>query len=242
MKRKILMIAVFAILILASGCTTEDDSLEVICIMPEETTTAQTFPPTKTTSLTPEVTESPEDNVTRWKADGIIEEGEYENNVTGFRDLFYIYRTSDNETLYMGIKGKTSGYVSVGFNPVAMMKNADIILGGNIGTGGSLYIYDMVLPHCIRANEVRHRTRRRIQYRRICRNRESCIPGNPRILKKTGYWMTNTIPCLKNRNHEYLSLHNFVFSRTGSLIIILYFNYGIFHTFYYPDRTVKYLL
>ncbi|WP_421909073.1 DOMON domain-containing protein [Methanolacinia petrolearia] len=146
MKRKILMIAVFAILILASGCTTEDDSLEVICIMPEETTTAQTFPPTKTTSLTPEVTESPEDNVTRWKADGIIEEGEYENNVTGFRDLFYIYRTSDNETLYMGIKGKTSGYVSVGFNPVAMMKNADIILGGNIGTGGSLYIYDMYSP------------------------------------------------------------------------------------------------
>ena len=146
MKRKILMIAVFAILILASGCTTEDDSLEVICIMPEETTTVQTFSPTETTSLTPEVTESPEDNVTGWKADGIIEEGEYENNVTGFRDLFYIYWTSDNETLYMGIKGRTSGYVAVGFNPVAMMKNADIILGGNIGTGGSLYIYDMYSP------------------------------------------------------------------------------------------------
>ncbi|WP_052418609.1 DOMON domain-containing protein [Methanolacinia paynteri] len=143
MKRKILMIAVFAILILASGCTTEDDSLDVICIMPEETTTVQTFSPTETTSLTPEVTESPEDNVTGWKADGIIGEGEYENNVTGFRDLFYIHWTSDNETLYMGIQGKTSGYVAVGFNPVAMMKNADIILGGNIGTGGSLYIYDM---------------------------------------------------------------------------------------------------
>lgn len=61
------------------------------------------------------------------KIDGKIEEGEYKNK-TVYRDL-EIFWSNDEQYLYMALKGKTKGYVSIGIQPGFTMKDADIILG-----------------------------------------------------------------------------------------------------------------
>ena len=143
MKIYILLIMAVAAALFVSGCTMEDESI-LIETTPEVTVVSQTPSPVETKELTPENTEPPEDDsITGWIADGVIEEGEYENEITGFKHLFYIYWTSDNETLFMGMKGKTTGWIAVGFNPTVGMGDADIVLGGTKGVNGETYIYDM---------------------------------------------------------------------------------------------------
>lgn len=144
MKKNIFLILIIAAAIFFSGCTMEEEEITISCLTPEETMPVQTPTPVETTELTPGETRAPgNETASSWKADGIIGDDEYANNITGFRDLFYIYWTSDNDTLYMGMKGKTPGWVSVGFNPTVGMRDSDIIIGGNQGTGGEVYIYDM---------------------------------------------------------------------------------------------------
>lgn len=65
--------------------------------------------------------------IDNYKADGIITDGEYENRSV-YRDL-EIYWSNDNKYLYMALRGKTKGYISIGFQPGSMMKDADIIMG-----------------------------------------------------------------------------------------------------------------
>ncbi|MDD4896555.1 MAG: DOMON domain-containing protein, partial [Atribacterota bacterium] len=65
--------------------------------------------------------------IDNYKADGIISDGEYENRSV-YRDL-EIYWSNDNKYLYMALRGKTKGYISIGFQPGSMMKDADIIMG-----------------------------------------------------------------------------------------------------------------
>ncbi len=138
----ITILIIISAAIFCSGCTEEEETLNFTCITPEQTKPVQTQTPVETTGLTPDETGTPETGPSaKWKADGIINEDEYDNNVTGFRDLFYIYWSSDKEMLYMGMKGKTTGWLSVGFNPTLRMKDADIIMGGI--KGSDPYIYDM---------------------------------------------------------------------------------------------------
>ncbi len=59
-------------------------------------------------------------------ADGIISEGEYENQAT-YQNL-EIFWSNDREYIYMALKGKTQGYISIGIQPGAMMRDSDIIL------------------------------------------------------------------------------------------------------------------
>lgn len=150
MKTFTFLIILTIVSIFVSGCTLEEEQDIIIDMTPEETVPAPPPLPVESATLTPEETEPPvNESTASWKADGIIEDQEYENMVTGFRDLFYIYWTSDEELLYVGIKGKTSGWIGVGFNPTVIMKDADIILGGNRGSGGKLYIYDMYSTNTI---------------------------------------------------------------------------------------------
>jgi hypothetical protein len=63
---------------------------------------------------------------TLFKPDGVISEGEFENQVK-YRDL-EIFWKSDGKYIYMSLRGKTQGYISIGIQPGSMMKDADIIL------------------------------------------------------------------------------------------------------------------
>lgn len=63
---------------------------------------------------------------TLFKADGIISEGEYENQIE-YRDL-EIFWKSDDKNIYLALRGKTNGYISIGIQPGSMMKDADIVL------------------------------------------------------------------------------------------------------------------
>lgn len=64
--------------------------------------------------------------IDNYKADGIITDGEYENRSV-YRDL-EIFWSNDNKYLYMALRGKIKGYISIGFQPGSMMKDADIIM------------------------------------------------------------------------------------------------------------------
>lgn len=60
-------------------------------------------------------------------ADGIISEGEYENKVT-YQNL-EIFWSNDRNHIYMALKGKTQGFISIGIQPGSMMRDADMIFG-----------------------------------------------------------------------------------------------------------------
>ncbi len=72
-----------------------------------------------------------------WKADGLVGDNEYSRSIDlssparqGYSggDLSIFWK-NDEEYLYMALKGKTSGWVSIGFEPSEWMKDADIIMG-----------------------------------------------------------------------------------------------------------------
>ena len=142
MMKNCILFLVFISAVLVTGCTSGEDTITPE-ITQEWTTPIPTPVPVVQTELTPEETQFQPDKPPGWKADGTIGEEEYENHITVSRDLFDIYWTSDDENLYMGMKGKTAGWISVGFNPTVGMLDSDIVIGGNDGTNGETYIYDM---------------------------------------------------------------------------------------------------
>jgi hypothetical protein len=72
-----------------------------------------------------------------WVADGVVGINEYARSMTLFGPTtsgysggnLEIYWKNDAEFLYMALKGNTSGWLSVGFEPEEWMKNADMIIG-----------------------------------------------------------------------------------------------------------------
>ncbi|GEM_PF-553814 len=76
---------------------------------------------------------------TTFKADGIIESGEY----YGYKDLdgFEVFWSNANEIAYVAIKAKTEGFVAIGLQPGKTMKDADMIFG--FIKDGNVTIYDM---------------------------------------------------------------------------------------------------
>jgi hypothetical protein len=86
----------------------------------------------------PEPTEVSKREVTEeWKADGMVGENEYANTMTlyGSKTQGYsggnleISWKNDEDWLYMALKGETSGWISIGFEPTQWMKDSDIIMG-----------------------------------------------------------------------------------------------------------------
>ncbi|MCU0638206.1 MAG: DUF2202 domain-containing protein [Methanothrix sp.] len=77
-----------------------------------------------------------------WKADGVVGEDEYSRSMLlqgparqGYSggDLEVSWK-SDEEYIYMALNGSTQGWLSIGFEPLEWMKNADMILGSVIGS------------------------------------------------------------------------------------------------------------
>ena len=61
--------------------------------------------------------------------DGIIEDDEYQFNSSFDNGNFRIYRTIEEDIIYIGISAKTSGWVAIGIGPTYRMKDADMIIG-----------------------------------------------------------------------------------------------------------------
>ncbi|MFX1533278.1 MAG: DOMON domain-containing protein [Promethearchaeota archaeon] len=73
--------------------------------------------------------------------DGTITEDEYQFNATlGDGDFTLYWRTVADE-IYVGIVGKTTGWVALGISPTFMMENADMIMGF-VTTAGDTEILD----------------------------------------------------------------------------------------------------
>ena len=64
-----------------------------------------------------------------WVADGMISEGEYSQDQGLSGGKFEVHWKNDADNLYMGRRGKTDGWLAVGFEPTVWMKDADMILG-----------------------------------------------------------------------------------------------------------------
>jgi hypothetical protein len=79
-----------------------------------------TSTPTPTLTPTPPLTEE-------WSADGIIKVREYHgsNNYSNFE----VHWRSDDQYVYIGMKAKTNGWLSIAVQPGSRMKNADMIFG-----------------------------------------------------------------------------------------------------------------
>ena len=94
----------------------------------------------------PEVLE--QETTEEWKADGIVGDGEYSRSVLlqaparqGYSggDLAVSWK-NDKEHLYLALNGSTDAWLSIGFDPLEWMKNADIILASV--QGGKAVVLD----------------------------------------------------------------------------------------------------
>jgi len=65
--------------------------------------------------------------VEEWSADGVIKANEYHSS--NKYDDYELYWRSDEQYLYIGMKAKTNGWVSIGIQPGSKMKDADMIFG-----------------------------------------------------------------------------------------------------------------
>ncbi len=85
-----------------------------------------------------------------WNPDGIVGDNEYSRSMVlsgparqgysgGEMEIFW---KNDAEHLYMALKGKTDGWLSIGFEPTEWMKDADAIMGWADGDGGKAAIRD----------------------------------------------------------------------------------------------------
>ncbi|MFW3146937.1 MAG: DOMON domain-containing protein, partial [Thermoplasmatota archaeon] len=72
--------------------------------------------------------------------DGIISQGEYRDSATFDFENFKVSWTIEGEDLRMAISARTTGWVSIGFDPEDVMKDSDVILGWV--EGGVVHIID----------------------------------------------------------------------------------------------------
>jgi hypothetical protein len=85
-----------------------------------ESTNTPTSTPSPSPTPTPPLTEE-------WSADGIIKVREYHGSNT--YSNFEVYWRSDDQYVYIGMKAKTNGWVSIAVQPGSRMKNADMVFG-----------------------------------------------------------------------------------------------------------------
>ncbi len=74
-----------------------------------------------------ELVATAEPEATSWTADGTISDGEYTSRAD-FGDI-RIWWHNDDDYLYLGMEGDTSGWVAVGLNPQQGMQGADFLFG-----------------------------------------------------------------------------------------------------------------
>jgi hypothetical protein len=90
-------------------------------------------------SSAPTPAPAPSPTTGAWSADGVITDGEYSRQVMCCVDLGAYY-DNDEQYIYMGLKGKTNGWVAVGVQPGSGMADADIIFC--LVKDGETIIYD----------------------------------------------------------------------------------------------------
>ncbi len=61
--------------------------------------------------------------------DGVIQKDEYTQSKTYDNNNFELHWRVESPNFFMAIRAKTKGWVSVGFSPTVMMKDADMIIG-----------------------------------------------------------------------------------------------------------------
>ena len=150
-------IAYFGIVLIAillvSGCAAETKPTT-----PVETpnNAIETPKPTEVPNVTPTPEQKPTDEpkpapqTSSWKADGIITQNEYKNSKELGNGRFTTYWSNDEKYIYIALKGQTSGWVSIGFEPTFAMDNADMVFGwlsGGIPTILDLYSTGTFGPH-----------------------------------------------------------------------------------------------
>ncbi len=67
--------------------------------------------------------------------DGVINANEYEFNALFGNGNLKLYWKIDGDTIFMAMEGKTSGWVTIGFDPVSRMEGADMVFGWVTGSG-----------------------------------------------------------------------------------------------------------
>ena len=90
-------------------------------------TPAPTPPSTSPPAQPPQAQPPPAPPAGKWAADGVISPGEYTGSRT-FGD-YELRWASDDKTIYIAMKAKTSGWVALGIQPGSRMKDADMVLG-----------------------------------------------------------------------------------------------------------------
>jgi hypothetical protein len=81
----------------------------------------------------------PPPSETVWKADGVIDEGEYPHTVEAAGVVFHW--ANDDENLYAAMAAETGGWVAVGFDPEMRMQGANYVVG--YVKDGEAFIQDM---------------------------------------------------------------------------------------------------
>lgn len=61
--------------------------------------------------------------------DGVIESGEYENSKVFGNGHFEVHWTLDGDRVFFGLRAQTTGYLAMGFEPTAIMKDIDVVMG-----------------------------------------------------------------------------------------------------------------
>ncbi|MBN1151723.1 MAG: hypothetical protein JXA58_00805 [Dehalococcoidia bacterium] len=100
----------------------------VSCDGPTATTPSTptpTQPPASTSPQQP--TSTPGSPTVDWAADGVVEPGEYSNELV--QGTYRLFWSSSEETIRIAMQADTGGWVAVGFQPGDRMKNADIVMG-----------------------------------------------------------------------------------------------------------------
>lgn len=121
-SKQVLIPSMIAMLAILMACTTPP--------VPEPAPSKpQPAPPTPSNGLptTPTPAEPEPETTARWFADGIIEAYEYLGEMA-YGD-FEIHWRCDEQDVYIGMKAKTSGWISIAFQPGSRMRNADMVLG-----------------------------------------------------------------------------------------------------------------
>jgi hypothetical protein len=131
------MIILIAMLVLLLACTVPEEELMTTATPTPAPAPATEPAPSKPESVSPmpsnglptapPPTEPEPEPTAKWLADGIIEVDEYLGEMA--YGNFEIHWHSDEQYIYIGIRAKTNGWVSVALQPGSRMKDADMILG-----------------------------------------------------------------------------------------------------------------
>lgn len=61
--------------------------------------------------------------------DGVVEDNEYVNEVTFDGGLYELSWNIDGSLVYIAMSARTTGWVAIGFDPITLMENADMVFG-----------------------------------------------------------------------------------------------------------------